>query len=212
MQRGFCVLTVSCLVSFLGACGPSKPAADASNPPDDTPKWDSSSETAEHPSSSHRAPSTNESGAGGTSDSTAAPPGSSGTGSSDTSPADTAPNPVAPIGAPPPSSGGHLPPDFGGKTYPRDQTEAVLRRAARQVKGNCGAAKDDNGNLAGPWGKATMTVTLGHNGHSRGATIPAPFDGKPTGRCAVQAFRVLTFAPFPGPDADVAWDVDIVKP
>jgi hypothetical protein len=87
-----------------------------------------------------------------------------------------------------------------------------LRRAARQVKANCGAATDENGSASGPWGKTSVTIKMGHNGHSKGATIGAPYDGKPTGRCAVQAFSNLTFGPFAGSDIMVDWEVDIVKP
>jgi len=49
--------------------------------------------------------------------------------------------------------------------YDKDATETVIKRAARQVKENCGAAKDDNGKATGPWGKATVMLQLGHNGH-----------------------------------------------
>jgi hypothetical protein len=55
-------------------------------------------------------------------------------------------------------------------------------------------------------------VNLGHNGHSKGATIPEPFDGKPTGRCAVQAFNNLTFPPWAGADTTVDWEIEIPQP
>jgi hypothetical protein len=87
-----------------------------------------------------------------------------------------------------------------------------LKRAARQVKANCGAATDENGATTGPWGKTTVTVKLGHNGHSKGGSIPAPFDGKSTGRCVVQAFSNLIYAPFAGSDTDVDWPVELTKP
>jgi hypothetical protein len=90
--------------------------------------------------------------------------------------------------------------------------EVVLRRAARQVKNNCGAATDDNGTASGPWGQTAVSVKLGHNGHSKAATIPAPYDGKPTGRCATQAFLNLQYPPFAGSDTVVDWNVDVVKP
>ncbi len=88
----------------------------------------------------------------------------------------------------------------------------VLKRAARQVKANCGASVGEDGKASGPWGKATVTVKLGHNGHSQGATVEAPYDGKPVGRCMTQAFSILIFPPFAGPDADVEWPVEVVKP
>ena len=97
-------------------------------------------------------------------------------------------------------------------TYDKEPTEVVLRRAARQVKENCGAAKDESGKAPGPWGKVNVSVNLGHNGRSKGASIPSPFDGKPTGRCAVQAFSALTFPPWSGSDTTVDWEVEIVQP
>jgi hypothetical protein len=109
-------------------------------------------------------------------------------------------------------SGPHVPASLGGASYDRKTLEVGLKRAARQVKANCGAATDDNGATTGPWGKTNVTVKLGHNGHSKGGTVPAPFDGKPTGRCAAQAFVNLIYAPFPGSDTDVDWPVEIDKP
>jgi hypothetical protein len=101
-----------------------------------------------------------------------------------------------------------------GPKKPYDKsTEVVLNRAARQVKANCGSATDDDGKANGPWGKTKVSVTLGRNGHSRDVSVPAPFDGKPTGRCAVQAFKSLTFPPYAAPnDVIVDWDVEIVQP
>jgi len=116
---------------------------------------------------------------------------------------------AAPTSADP---GPHVPASFGGASYDRTQLEVVLKRAARQVKANCGAATDENGAASGPWGKTTVTVKLGHNGHSKGGTVPSPFDGKAAGRCAAQAFGNLIYAPFAGSDADVDWPVEVVKP
>src|ERR1700723_1280531 len=92
----------------------------------------------------------------------------------------------------------HVPTSVGGPSYDRASLEVVLKRAARQVKANCGAATDDNGTASGPWGKAVVTVKLGHNGHSKDGTIPAPFDGKATGNCALKAFGNLIYEPFAG--------------
>ena len=114
--------------------------------------------------------------------------------------------------APPADTGPHVPNSLGGPSYDRAQLEVVLKRAARQVKANCGAATDDTGTASGPWGKTTVTVKLGHNGHSKGGAVPAPFDGKATGRCAAQAFGNLIYSPFPGADTDVDWPVELVKP
>lgn len=97
-------------------------------------------------------------------------------------------------------------------TYDKEQTDVVLARAARQVKQNCGATKDESGAATGPWGKVTVKVTLGRNGHSRGTVVPAPYDGKPVGRCIAQAFSNLTIPPWAGEDTDVDWEVELVKP
>jgi hypothetical protein len=96
--------------------------------------------------------------------------------------------------------------------YDKEATEIVLNRAARQVKANCGHAKDEDGKEKGPWGKTTVTITLGHNGHSKGATVPSPYEGKPTGKCAVQAFSNLTYPPWSGPDTPVDWPIEIDQP
>jgi hypothetical protein len=53
---------------------------------------------------------------------------------------------------------------------------------------------------------------LGHNGHTRSVTIPAPFEGKPTGKCAAQAFANLMFPPWNGPDTPVEWEIEILPP
>ena len=96
--------------------------------------------------------------------------------------------------------------------YDKEATEVVLARAARQVKENCGAAKDEDGKASGPWGKATVQVQLGHNGRSKGVTIPSPFEGKVTGRCIEKAFSNLMFPPWGGSDTTVDWEVEVVEP
>ena len=88
----------------------------------------------------------------------------------------------------------------------------MLKRAARQVKANCGAATNDDGKATGPWGKFDVSVKLGHNGHSAGATVPAPYDGKPVGKCVSNAFAILQYPPFAGGDTTVDWPVEIVAP
>jgi hypothetical protein len=95
--------------------------------------------------------------------------------------------------------------------YDKEATEVVLKRAARQVQANCGAAKDETGK-SGPWGKATIQVQLGHNGHSKGVTVPAPYQGKASGNCVEKAFTNLTFPPWSGQDAQIDWEVEIVEP
>jgi len=102
---------------------------------------------------------------------------------------------------------------LAGESYDKEGTEMVLRRAARQVKEHCGQAKDVNGKAVGPWGATKVSVTLGRNGRTKGATVPAPFEGTPTGRCAVQAFAGLTYPPYTSAsDVVVDWEVEIPKP
>ena len=96
--------------------------------------------------------------------------------------------------------------------YDKESTEIVLKRSARQVKDNCGAAKDETGKATGPWGKLTIQVALGRNGHSKGVTVPAPYDGKAPGKCIVQAFSNLQYPPWAGSDTTVEWEVELVKP
>jgi len=96
--------------------------------------------------------------------------------------------------------------------YDKEHTEVVLKRAARQVKNNCGAAKDESGKAAGPWGKAVVQVDLGHNGHSKGVTVPAPYRGTSVGNCVEMAFTNLTFPPWSGSDTLVDWEVELIPP
>jgi hypothetical protein len=108
--------------------------------------------------------------------------------------------------APPAPSGSSTP-------YQRDAVEVELKRAARQVKANCGAATDENGAASGPWGKTTASVTLGRNGHIKEVSVPAPYDGQPEGVCAINAFKKIQFPPYASSsDVVVQWDVEFVKP
>jgi hypothetical protein len=116
------------------------------------------------------------------------------TGSTDTSTSSTAPT--------------------GEKTpYDKDSVEIVLKRAANQVKANCGAATDENGKANGPWGTTKVSVRLGRNGHVRGVEVPERYADKPVGICVVHAFQNLVFPPYAAPtDAVVEWEVEIVRP
>jgi hypothetical protein len=93
--------------------------------------------------------------------------------------------------------------------YDKESTDVVLGRAARQAKGNCGAAKDDDGKMTGPWGKMTIKVLLGRNGHTRSVTVPSPYEGKAVGKCIANAFSILQFPPWSGQDAEVDWEVEV---
>jgi hypothetical protein len=96
--------------------------------------------------------------------------------------------------------------------YDKEATESVLKRATRVVHDNCGAAKGEDGKATGPWGKTTLTLNLGHNGHPRGVTLDPSFEGKPAGRCITQAFTGLSYPPWRGADTTVQWEVELVQP
>jgi hypothetical protein len=104
-------------------------------------------------------------------------------------------------------------PTSGKTPYDKDAVEVELKRGARQVKANCGAATDDEGQASGPWGKTKASITLGRNGHIKQVALPAPYDGKPVAICAAHAFEKIQFPPYAG-DSDVVveWDVEFMRP
>jgi len=105
-----------------------------------------------------------------------------------------------------PSSGGS-----GG--YDKDAVAAELKRSARQVKGSCGSATDEDGKATGPWGKVSATITLGRNGHVKDVKLPSGYDGKPAGACILHAFQKVQFPPYAAPDdATIDWEVEVVQP
>jgi hypothetical protein len=98
-------------------------------------------------------------------------------------------------------------------SYDKDAVEAQLRRAAKQVKDNCGSASDDQGNKSGPWGPTTATIVLGRNGHVQDVSVPSPFSGKPVGDCVARSFKKIQFPPYAGSsDVSVSWSVEIAQP
>lgn len=184
-MRALLIVAACALLSFGTACGSAakKPASDATSTPAD-----------------EGAPKWDSS-----SETASAPSGSSGSPSGGSTPgtASTVGPSVANMQAPKARS---------GDVYDKEHTDIVLKRAARQVKENCGSAKDEDGKAPGPWGKATAAVVLGHNGHSRGVTVGPPYDGTPAGRCILQAFANLTFPPWSGPDTTINWELELVQP
>jgi hypothetical protein len=103
--------------------------------------------------------------------------------------------------------------DAGEKTpYDKLATDAVLTRAAKQVKANCGHAKDEHGKANGPWGETKVSVTLERRGRTS-ATVPAPYDGTPSGKCVVNAFTNLYLPTYSAPtDSIIEWDIELVQP
>ena len=163
---------MSLCIAVLGiaaACGLAKPA-ESPSPSDEKPSGDSTD----------AATST------GDSDASSPPPAVAKV-EAPPAPTHTAPPPAA---TPPPAEEEKVP-------YDKEAVLIALRRAARGVKANCGAATDEDGKVTGPWGKATVTVKLGHNGHARGTVVPAPYDGKPVGKCIASAFAIVIFPALP---------------
>lgn len=174
------------------ACGPSKkpaedPSASSSSGGDENKKWEEATPEDQRGSSPKSSSSGGSGGSSGSSGGAAS--GSSG-------------------GAPAPSS----PPSKRHDEYDKEATEVVLRRAANQVKGNCGAARDDDGKQTGPWGKTKVSLTLGRNGRMKGVQLPSNYENKAAGRCIVNAFQGLIFPPWSGQDATIDWDIELVQP
>ncbi|MBK6696952.1 MAG: hypothetical protein IPG50_32925 [Myxococcales bacterium] len=179
------ICTSICLALAVGCGGSKKPAEDpaATTTADETPKWDSTSETADTTRRSKDLASTAKK-----------------TPKEDDSTAAT----TEPVSGPPKQR--------RSDEYDKEGTEVVLKRAARQVKQNCGAATDEDGKVGGPWGSGQMHLVLGHNGRLKEATLGPPFEGKPTGKCALQAFSRLTYPPWAGSDMTLDWPIEIVPP
>ncbi len=111
------------------------------------------------------------------------------------------------------SGGGGGAGSSGGVPYDKDEVEAKMRRSAKQIKSNCGAATDDDGKATGPWGTVHATVTLGRNGHVKDVSIPDPYSGKPVGICVSRQLKDLIYPPYAGSsDATIEWDFEVVKP
>jgi len=112
-----------------------------------------------------------------------------------------------------PASGGGEPPAGAATPYDKDAVDVELKRAGRSIKASCGSATDDDGRATGPWGTTKANVVLGRNGHVKQVSVPAPYDGKPVGNCAVEAFRRILFPPYAGSsDVAVDWYIEIVHP
>jgi hypothetical protein len=132
-----------------------------------------------------------------------------------TGPAPASANADVPVTSPAPSPSSSPPPasPSGVVPYDKDSVEVELKRGARQVKANCGAATDDDGHASGPWGKTQASITLGRNGHVKQVSVPAPYDGKPVALCIAHSFDKIQFPPYAADaDAVVSWNVELVRP
>lgn len=116
-------------------------------------------------------------------------------------------------GSSPGTAGEVVESEVNAGSYDKEAVEAQLRRAAKQVRANCGAASDEEGAKTGPWGATTATIVLGRNGHVHEVTVPAPYSGKPVGDCVVNSFRKIQYPPYnAASDASVTWDIQIIEP
>ncbi|MGH7438044.1 MAG: hypothetical protein ACRENE_20370 [Polyangiaceae bacterium] len=101
----------------------------------------------------------------------------------------------------------------GGKSYDKDEIDAKMKRSAKQIKANCGAATDDEGKATGPWGSVHVSIVLGRNGHVKDVAVPDPYNGKPVGTCISRQLMKIIFAPYAGSsDASIEEDFELVKP
>ena len=98
-------------------------------------------------------------------------------------------------------------------SYDKDEVEGKMRRSAKQIKANCGAATDDEGKATGPWGTVHATIALGRNGHVKDVSVPDPYKDKPVGICVARQLMKLVYMPFAGSsDASIEWDFEVTKP
>jgi hypothetical protein len=122
-------------------------------------------------------------------------------------------SPKASTNSMPSSGGGSDTANVDHPTYDKDAVDLELKRAAKQIKDNCGSATNEDGVKAGPWGSTTATLVLGRNGHVADVTVPSPYSGKPVGECVVRSFKKIQFPPYAGAnDVTVTWDVEIKEP
>jgi hypothetical protein len=101
----------------------------------------------------------------------------------------------------------------GGKGYDKDEIDAKMKRSAKQIKANCGAATDEEGKATGPWGTVHVSVTLGRNGHVKDVSIPDPYKDKPVGTCISRQLMKIIFQPYvASDDSTVEEDFEVTKP
>lgn len=90
------------------------------------------------------------------------------------------------------------------KKFDKDQAKAVLGQAARSAHTCVGVVSKDS-----PQGTGTVTLTFGHDGHVKKATIDAPFAGTDMGKCAINAMKAVIVPPYNGHEVTMDWKVDL---
>jgi hypothetical protein len=101
------------------------------------------------------------------------------------------------------------PPDVepeGEQKMPFDKKQADLevKRAQRSAE-TCPSAVTEQG----PGGSAHVTLTFASDGHVKDATIGAPFDDTPVGKCALNAMKAVIVPPYDGSDETVEVDLNL---
>ncbi len=105
---------------------------------------------------------------------------------------------AGPVASAPASLAGDVRNDEKRGSFDEPQGKIVLSRAANNAR-TC----VDVVGKSQPRGDADVTVTFSGVGKSTKATVGAPFDGTPIGKCIVRAFVNIVVTPFEGPDVDV---------
>ena len=90
------------------------------------------------------------------------------------------------------------------KPFDKEQAKAVLGQAARSAHTCVGVVSKDSPQVTG-----TVTVTFGHDGHVKKATIEAPFDGTDMGKCAINAMKAVIVPPYKGHEVTMDWKVNL---
>ena len=86
--------------------------------------------------------------------------------------------------------------------FDKRQADLEMKRAARSAETCPGSVPEES-----PAGTAKITVTFGNDGHSKSATITAPYDENAVGKCAINAFKSVIVPPFEGAEETLEWEV-----
>lgn len=103
-----------------------------------------------------------------------------------------------PAASAPASLAGDVQSDERKGSFDEAQAKIVLARAANNAR-TCVNVVGKNQ----PHGDAPVTITFSGTGKSTKATVAAPFDGTPIGKCVVRAFVNILISPFEGPDVEM---------
>jgi hypothetical protein len=111
---------------------------------------------------------------------------------------------AGPAASAPASLAGDVRADEKRGSLDEGQAKIFLARAANNAR-TCVNVVSGNQ----PHGDATVMVTFSGTGKTTKATIGAPFDGTPIGKCVVRAFVNIIVSPFEGPDVELPQKVHL---